>query len=91
MKTEFTPGPWICHSGMVWKEDGSEEGIPIARMAREDLRTLPVERDANARLIATAPELLTTLEYLRKHYSEKLTANSLCIVDEIIARAKGTR
>lgn len=64
-----TPGPWTCHSGMVWKTvenqwpKGSEVGIPIARMDREPNNgTLPVERDENARLIAAAPELLAALE-----------------------------
>ena len=56
-----TPGPWVYHSGMVWKDDGSEDGIPIARMDRETPQTVPVERDANARLIAAAPEMLKAL------------------------------
>ena len=51
---KHTPGPWECHSGMVWKGE-----IPIARMDREpENGTQPTERDANARLIASAPDLL---------------------------------
>jgi len=67
-----TPGPWTCHSGMVWKDGpnvfpkgSGEDGIPIAMMCREPNNgTLPVERDANASLIAAAPELLEALNDL---------------------------
>ena len=68
MKYSFTPGPWVCHSGMVYKDGsdvfpkGDNNGIPIASMHREPGNgTVPVERDANAHLIACAPELLTVL------------------------------
>ena len=68
-KQRFTPGPWTCHSGMVWKDGpdvypkGDKDGVPIATMCREPNNgTLPVERDANARLIAAAPELLAALK-----------------------------
>ena len=58
---DFTPGPWICHSGMVWKPDGTPDGYPIARMDRQTEKTTPTERDANAQLIAAAPDLLAAL------------------------------
>ena len=64
MNTEYTSGPWICHSGMVWKQDGTEDGIPIARMDRNTSRTIPTERDKNARLIAAAPDLLEALRFM---------------------------
>lgn len=57
--SQHTPGPWIYSSGMVWAGDGEE--IPIAYMDRETPHTKPVERDANARLIAKAPEMLALL------------------------------
>ena len=57
-----TPGPWIYHSGMVWKPDDSANGIPIARMDRDTPATQPTERDANACLIAASPDLLEALE-----------------------------
>jgi len=68
---KHTPGPWTCHCGMVYKDGpsvypkGDEWGIPIARMDREPGNgTFPVERDANARLIAAAPDLLKELRGL---------------------------
>lgn len=60
--TAHTPGPWTCHSGMVWQGD-----MPIARMDREPGNgTTPIERDANAHLIAAAPDLLAACEALDK-------------------------
>lgn len=63
-----TPGPWVVCSGMVETVPTDTPhhehcGIPIAHMDRTPGNgTLPVERDANARLIAAAPDLLTALE-----------------------------
>ena len=64
MSTQHTPGPWTIITGSVYKERSSGGGdIPIAHMDREiGNGTVPVERDANARLIAAAPDLLTALE-----------------------------
>ena len=63
--TKHTPGPWTCHSGSVYVDGpnvhpkGPETGTPIAHMDREYSNgTEPVERDANAALIAAAPDLL---------------------------------
>ena len=59
METKHTPGPWEVDSGMVQTCDET----PIAHMDRTiGNGTMPVERDANARLIAAAPDLLLVLE-----------------------------
>jgi len=61
--TTHTPGPWFCHSGMVWAQTTpTSDGTAIARMARDEERTSPTERDANAALIAAAPAMLEALE-----------------------------
>ena len=77
--TEYTPGPWVCHSGMVWKDGpnvfpkGNENGIPICRMDREPGNgTVPVERDANACLISAAPELLEACKALMNWEGDEL-------------------
>ena len=60
--TDHTPGPWIVENGTVYKRSGVRVTVPIARMDREAGNgTRPVERDCNARLIASAPELLKAL------------------------------
>jgi len=56
---QHTDGPWICHSGAVWKG-----ATPIAYMDRETNDTTPVERDRNAKLIAETPELLRLFKRL---------------------------
>ena len=54
-----TPGPWTVITGAVYTPNGT----PIAMMDRESGNgTRPVERDANAKLIAAAPALLSALE-----------------------------
>ena len=67
-----TPGPWRYHSGMVWKDDGTEDGFPIAKMDRTTPMTLPTERDANARLIALAPAMLTILRYFAESRNDSV-------------------
>lgn len=59
-KQRHTPGPWVFAYGSVYRSDTlhDESSIRIALMDRNEPHTVPVERDANARLIAAAPELL---------------------------------
>lgn len=71
-QSKHTPGPWEMDSGMVQtayihKDCKLTVGFcdvhtPIAYMDRKPNNgTMPTERDANARLIAAAPELLEAL------------------------------
>lgn len=63
MTTKHTPGPWEVHSGSVYAS--ADESRPIADMRRDETAAKaeiwPTERDANARLIAAAPDLLEAL------------------------------
>ena len=100
---KHTEGPWVCHSGMVWKDGpnvfpkGEEDGIPIARMDRETEGTTPTERDANARLIALVPELLSALENLVSGYDSEDYTGGVMIdravrlqkARNLVAKAKG--
>jgi hypothetical protein len=54
-----TPGPWTVAYGSVYSESGE---CRIAYMDRDEPMTKPTERDANAQLIAAAPEMLEALE-----------------------------
>jgi hypothetical protein len=95
--TQHTPGPWTCHSGMVWKDGpnvypkGNEDGIPIASMCREPNNgTEPVERDANAKLIAAAPELLDAVKQWEIFlFTAPGDGRTLKAVQELIAKAEG--
>ncbi len=78
---KHTPGPWICHSGMVWVDGpnvyprGDDDGVPIARMDRVNGKgTAAVERDENARFIAAAPETAAERDRLKVQRDELLAA-----------------
>ena len=85
-----TEGPWIVESGRVVQDGpdvwpkGDANGIVIAHMDREEPRTHPVERDANAHLIAAAPTMLTLLQHLRSHFEGDPMQD---VIDAAIERA----
>ena len=59
--SEHTPGPWTSYTGThsIWAE--GQRAICVMTGAR---KTADMERDANARLIAAAPDLLESLREL---------------------------
>ena len=65
-----TPGPWECEtdfvSGVFWVmtvSDGTKDTtIPIAEVYGQDEDSRQVNCEANARLIAAAPDLLEALK-----------------------------
>lgn len=65
---KHTKGPWVLNTGMVQ----SKKGSPIAKMFRDNSDfdgvpyIPPTERDANARLIAAAPEMLEFIKMVLK-------------------------
>ena len=64
MNTKHTPGPWTTHRNIGKK---SELGImadaaPCIIAIMGGSKEWPFEANANARLIAAAPELLSTLQ-----------------------------
>lgn len=84
---------------MDWKHVGNGwDKVPIAKMDREpENRTLPTERDANAYLIAAAPDLLQAAEacldyfvYMSEQNSDFTPdANWLKALVEAINQAQG--
>lgn len=86
--TQHTPGPWVaCDWGYIVADDptGRHEDIYIAEVCREDDEgriVPPIEQQANARLIAAAPDLLAALqglawavsgiEYVETEYAEQI-------------------
>ena len=91
--TTHTPGPWrIGDAGktIFGARDENPSPVTIAQIAPSSRTTLD-EKDANARLIASALESL--LAHVRQHNSEQ-TALGNCIVwdksiDAALAAAKG--
>ena len=67
METKHTPGPWtVTADGAGWHiecapERGHSVAYIMAEIGEEDPDTSDDEKEANARLIAAAPELLAAL------------------------------
>jgi hypothetical protein len=53
---KHTPGPWHFEAGRIWQRGDNPEPIACADTYPEE-----TEREANARLIAAAPDLLAAL------------------------------
>jgi len=76
--SKHTPGPWFVGGSMIGRGNTDADRVSIARVLRRpavyggrvqncpdteaDAPTTGAEADANGRLIATAPDLLSALE-----------------------------
>jgi len=83
MKTHFTPGPWRTTGLNVRAGDAL---ICYATDHWSDHKTPESERQANADLIASAPDLLSALERLVHPMADD---DDLNFAREVIAKAKG--
>ena len=74
-QTQHTPGPWTEHEGFICGRfsDGNVYDICDPRCAPAELFE---EIDANARLIAASPDLLTALEWSMRCMGDYLSADS---------------
>lgn len=77
MTTTHTPGPWSADWGYIVAPDvtGKHVDLYVATIAEEDEdgRVVPEhERDANARLIAAAPDLLAALRGVMTWWADTL-------------------
>ena len=59
METKHTPGNWMAQEGQIYPEETGKTLALIPYFDGED------EQEANAKLIASAPELLKTLNKLK--------------------------
>lgn len=66
-QSKHTPGPWMPDGPAIEQEDGSEarvvrvrrgDRLPVLALVLHMPGSYRLERDANARLIAAAPEML---------------------------------
>jgi hypothetical protein len=87
MNTQYTPGPWLCQHGVVYRGDGKSLMLP----EWENPDTTPAERDANCRLVAAAPELLDLLREVIAVYDgpQPATGGLLERIRSTIAKATG--
>ena len=102
--TQHTPGPWKKFADTYWDKSKGErlpDGFSVkAQDGAIDVASI-VESEANARLIAAAPELLNSLEsllaYLREFWPmeplfstfDHRQAIAIADAEAAIAKAKG--
>lgn len=88
----FTPGPWVFAYGSVYKGTfetlTDHNSLRIALMDRNEPQTQPTERDANARLIAAAPELLAACEAACRVAADCLPPSGEGELDPLYYKAK---
>lgn len=77
--TKYTPGPWIAYDFAAdwWVANPEDDSGPMLRVGSDHDR-----REANARLIAAAPELLEALELLLREEER----GTVCEIDRQTAR-----
>ena len=84
MKTQHTPGPWHDCGGAICK---------VYVNKPEDCEMVPITygpyEQADARLIAAAPDLLEALEMVMEKYSKNLDGFAFEQVFQAIKKAKG--
>ena len=99
MSTQHTPGPWALGSKSGHIETANAWRMSIAICYNKDSRADGVSKEefeANARLIAAAPDLLEVLELCQGNISSllasahpKVYGEWLTVVKAAIAKAKG--
>jgi hypothetical protein len=78
----YTPGPWNASWSNVVRD---HYGVEIAAASH---KAHPQEREANARLIAAAPDLLAALRAIASHVPHKHTYPAAAVQDlQQLARA----
>jgi hypothetical protein len=96
--SKHTPGPWRFYSQLVWSEAVKTDQYRTNEICKinERLRVPEDEREANARLIAAAPELLAfanhVLEQIKSGacgYTDGSEAELRNYAEQLIAKAKG--
>ena len=102
--SKHTPGPWENSDGLIgqctWNQPACDQDEPYLHIATvndiEGLnhgrrRTLPAgTAKANARLIASAPELLAELRFAVRYYNAGGHFDLADTVSKVIAKAEGT-
>lgn len=97
MKTNHTPGPWIVHKWRREHKTAKGENQPRFQWAVATVDGSPIDtitkNEANAYLIAAAPEMLVALELaeraLENVTNENFKAQALIYIQRAIANATG--
>ncbi len=92
---KWSPSPWHKAAGLV--DVTAADGGDVVNTSQTDSRRSPEEMDANADLIASAPELyaiaMEHLALLRSDYTGRggkdLTGGEIAKVERVLAKARG--
>ena len=93
--TKHTPGPWYWEGGNIENlvgrlfGEGGQKIIDSAEYENMWFSQYGPADDANARLIAAAPDLLDALEGIVERGDPAWSPVDFCIAHEAIAKAKG--
>ena len=97
---KFTPGPWHVHpfraqvDTFVWTDAETLDPVPVCALLWLTDRRSEGETEANAHLIAAAPELYAALEKLYNRLLDKLEwpeeyESELASARSALAKARG--
>ena len=91
--SEHTPGPWEVDAGLAtdWIAFRVAAGSRLTETVCDTVDGDESERQANARLIAAAPDMLETLKEIRTYfeYTDGVDDENASIVIEAIEKAEG--
>lgn len=97
MNTKHTPGPWEW-DGSVWNYDSENEAPWLVQSGSDHrvfvlLGSIKANKEADARLIAAAPELLEALQMLVADFGDYPASERPCLAFDkaraAIAKATG--
>lgn len=105
MTTAHTPGPWEFSMAQIGRRTDCptvtcmRDGLPYCVADCDHDIDSQSENEANARLIATAPELLSTVDWLRQTYHrahhdgdlDTCEKNTCQAARDVMAKAMGTK
>lgn len=88
--SSYTAGPWIVEKNKIFTK---QLAFFIAEVkSNQDMLSYtkgPKEAEANAKLIAAAPEMLSALEHIAADFDKDSPADYVRIVNDAITKAKG--
>jgi hypothetical protein len=90
MSLNITPGPWFVGDlDHASQRVVRQEHIEICTCWHHSVGSIEREMEANARLIAAAPDLYAALEFVRSNYAAGDTKVINATIDTALAKARG--
>ena len=92
-RTQHTPGPWVAYRANPLTRDViyiNPAATPSTLLEIATVYTTGLdEAEANARLIAAAPDLLEACEYIATRYFPEIPAHAMIMIRAAIRKARG--